>query len=121
MPSIQIELPAELVTVLSLFLVGVVTTLVTDGCKSLAEALSKIFKRPVNLSKFQTIITAAASAFVVSVVIGLINLSLSFVPPEFYQIVQAVFVVLIGMFGAMGLHRRAKLSRPDPAISAYVD
>jgi len=99
------ELPVELVTALSVFLVGFVTTFVVDGFKSLSEALK------IDLSKVAVIVAAALSTFVVSVVIGLINLSLSFIPPEVYPIVQAVFVVLIGMFSAMGLHRRSKLAR----------
>jgi len=107
----DMQLPAELVAVLSMALVAVVTKFVVDGVKGLAEALSKVLKRPVELSKVATIIAAAASAFAVSVVIGLVNFTLGFVPPEYAPIVQAVFTVLIGMFGAMGIHRRDKKAR----------
>lgn len=100
------QLPVDLVNVLSVVIGGFVVKVVTDGFKALSEALH------FDLGTLGTLIAAAVSACVVSIVIGLANFGISFVPPEYWPIVQGVFAVLLTLLGGMGLHREAKLSRP---------
>lgn len=99
------EMPVELVSVLTLVVGGFVVKIVTDGFK----ALSEVLKFP--LGKLGTLVAAAASTFVVAVLIGAINFGLGFVPPEWYPFIQAGFTFLLTILGAMGLHRESKLRR----------
>jgi hypothetical protein len=100
------QLPNELVTVLSVIIGGFVVKLVTDGIKGLSESLG------YDLGKIGSLIAAALSTCIVTVAIGLINFGLGFVPPQYAPIVQGVFAVLLTLLSGMGLHRQAKLARP---------
>lgn len=101
----MLELPVELVTAVSLAVTAWLTKLIVDGVKALSESLGW------DLSRVGTIIAAAVSAAVVSILIGLANFGLSFVPPEWWPVAQSIFLTLVGMFGAMGVHRAEKKKR----------
>jgi len=100
------ELPNELVVLLTGLLGAGVTWLVVEGFKGLSEALK------VDLSKFATIAAAIVSASVVGTVVALLNAALSFVPVEYQPIVGQVLALLVMIFSAFGIQRRVKKSEP---------
>jgi hypothetical protein len=100
------ELPVELIDVLSLVIGGFVVKIVTDGIKALSASVG------YDLGKIGTLIAASLSTCVVAITIGLLNFGLGFIPPEYAPIVQGIFTFLLTVLGAMGLHREAKLARP---------
>lgn len=100
------ELPAELVNILTVVIGGFIVKLVTDGVKALSESMG------YDLGKVGAMIAAALSACAVTITIGLLNFGLSFVPPEYAPVVQGIFVTVLTLLGGMGYHRASKLARP---------
>ena len=104
------ELPQELVLVITAVVGAAVTWLVVEGVKDFVAFLGRVFK--VDLSdKAAAISTALAvvvSGAAVAMVLGVINALLSFVPPDAVPVVDAVLKLLILLLGGMGIHRRVK-------------
>src|SRR5512139_2829673 len=75
--GVHMELPAELVNVLTVIIGGFIVKLVTDGVKALSESMG------YDLGKVGAMIAAALSACAVTISIGLLNFGLSFVPLEY--------------------------------------
>ncbi|MCP3893395.1 MAG: hypothetical protein GY706_02005 [Bacteroides sp.] len=96
------ELPVELVGLLSSLLVAGVTWLVVAGFKGLGEAFDKDF------SVAAKAVAAVVSAAVVSAVFGVIDIGLAYVPEQFAPVVQSVLALLVTLFSAMGIQRQSK-------------
>ena len=103
----MIELPAELVTILTALIGAGVTWLVVEGFKMLGEAVGKDF------SALATTIAAIISASVVSAVLGVLNVLLGQIPAEYAEVARAILGLLVVLFGAFGIHRRAKVAQAN--------
>lgn len=97
MPMLALELPKELIAVLS----GAVAFLVTQALKWLGGLVG------LDISGWGSFITAA----IVSVIVGIVNNLLGYVPLEFENVVLVVFQLLIVLLGAMGIHGFYKLAK----------
>ena len=96
------ELPVELVGMLTTLLVAGVTWLVVAGVKGLGEAFGKDF------SASAKVIAAIVSAGVVSTVFGLIDLGLASVPVDYQPVVNGVLGLIVTLMTAMGIQRQSK-------------
>lgn len=97
MPALAIELPEALVAVIS----AGIAFLVTQFLKWVGGLVG------VDISGWGSFITAA----LVTIVVGIVNNLLGYVPLEFESVVQVIFQLLIVLLGAMGIHGFYKLSK----------
>lgn len=94
------ELPHELVVLITAFVGGGITWLVVEGFKGISEALGK------DLSTFAKVAAGIVSAAAVSSVVALANAALGFVPAEYQQITAQILGLIVMVFGAMGIQRQ---------------
>ena len=97
------ELPQELVGLLTTLIVAGVTWLVVAGFKGLGEAFGKDF------SSAAKVVAAVVSASVVSTVFGLVDLGLSAIPADYLTVVNGVLSVIVALLSAMGIQRQSKI------------
>jgi len=97
LPAFAIELPQELVALIS----AGVAFLVTQALKYLGGLVG------LDISGWGSFITAA----LVTIVVGIANSLLGYVPAQFESVVQVAFQLLIVLFGAMGIHGFYKLAK----------
>ena len=96
------ELPLELVQLLTGLVGAGVTWLVVAGLKGLGEAFGKDFSNAAKVT------AAVISAGVISTLLGLIDLGLSSIPANFLPVVQQVLGLLVTLLAAMGIQRQRK-------------
>jgi len=96
------ELPVELIGLITAAIGAGVTWLVVAGVKGLGEAFDKDFS---NAAK---VLAAVISAGVVSIAFGIIDLGLSAVPVDFQPIAQSALSLLVLLFSAFGIQRQKK-------------
>lgn len=96
------ELPQELVVLITAFVGGGVTWLVVEGFKGFSEAIGK------DLSTFAKVAAGIVSASVVTAIVALANAALSFVPVEYQPLAAQVLSLIVMVFGAMGIQRGRK-------------
>lgn len=94
-------LPQELVTLITTGVGLFLTWLVVEGFKGLSEAIG------IDLSSLAKVIAAIVSTGIVGTLIGVLNALLGAVPVEYVPLVQAILTLIITVFGAMGIQRRA--------------
>ncbi len=99
------ELPVELVGLITVLLVAGVTWLVVAGFKGLGEAFDKDF------STTAKVVASIVSAGVVSVVFGLINVGLAAIPPNYLPVVEGALGFLVTLLAAMGIQRQSKKAK----------
>lgn len=87
-----VELPSELQAVLA----GLIGSLVTEGLKALGNVFG------VDLSGKAAVVTAA----IVSALVFFANALLAKIPPEFEGAANAIFLLLVSLLGAFGVHRQ---------------
>lgn len=87
-----VKLPEEL----KMILAGFVGMLVTEGLK----ALGNLFK--VDLSGNAAAVTAA----LVTALVFFADALLAKIPPEFEGVANAIFMLLVSVLGAYGIHRQ---------------
>jgi len=96
------ELPNELVVLITAVVGAYITWLVVEGFKGLGEAVGK------DLSTFAKVAAGIVSASAITAIIALANAALGFVPVEYQPIVAQVLSLIVMVVGAMGVQRRAK-------------
>ena len=96
------ELPNELVVLITAVIGAGVTWLVVEGFKGLSEAMG------VDLSTFAKVAAGIISAAAVGAIIALANAALSFVPVDYQPIVAQILSLIVMVVGAMGVQRRVK-------------
>jgi len=96
------ELPVELVGLITVLISGWVTWVVVAGFKGLGEALGKDFSKPTK------IVTAIIVSGVTVVVFGLIDFGLTSVPVDYQPIVNNVLSLLVVWLTAAGIQRQSK-------------
>ena len=96
------EIPEILVSVLTVFLSGLVTYLVVAGIKGIGSAFGK------DLSNFAKNVAALASAAVVTFAFGVIDLALVNVPEAYVPVVSSLLTVLANWLTAAGIQRETK-------------
>lgn len=98
----SVQLPPELLQILTLALTAGVSWLVVEGFKGLGEAFGKDF------SVFAKIVAAIISTAAVSAVTGVLNASLALIPEQYAPLANQVLLLLVGLFSAFGIQRRSK-------------
>lgn len=106
------ELSAELIAVIQLAVVGGVTWIVVEGVKGVVEAFGGNMN--TKIGKFANALAAVIAASAVATIIGVINLALAQIPPEFIPVVREVLALLTGALTAMGFARRVREARANP-------
>ena len=96
------ELPVELVGLLTSLIAGAVTWLVVAGFKGLGEAFGKDF------SKAAKIIAGLVVAGVTTTVFGLIDFGLTSIPVEYQPVVSQVLALIVAWLTAAGIQRQSK-------------
>ena len=96
------ELPNELVVLITAFVGGGITWLVVEGFKGFGEATGK------DLSNFAKVAAGIVSASAVTMIIALANSALGFIPPEYQPLAAQVLSLIVMVFGAMGIQRGVK-------------
>ena len=96
------ELPIELVGLLTALVGGGVTYLVVNGIKGVGEWFGK------DLTPFAVKFAALASASAVALSLDLINFGIESVPAEYMPVVTGAFSFLVVLLGAVGVHRNSK-------------
>lgn len=100
-----LTVPAELIALITIALGGAVTWLVVEGFKGISEAFGK------DLSTVAKVIAAIVSTGVVGIVVGIINVLAGLVPEAYVPVVQTFLSLLVSLFAAFGLARRAKQAK----------
>lgn len=94
------ELPNELIVLITAAVGGGVTWLVVEGFKGLSEALGK------DLSTFAKVAAGIIAAASVGTIIALANAALGFVPVEYQPLAAQILGLIVMVFGAMGIQRQ---------------
>lgn len=108
------ELPIELVTILTTLIGGYVTFLIVEGIKAIVEGLGGNMDGV--FGKIAKIVSAAIAGATVAVVIGVANALLGLVPPALVPIVGAILNWLIVVLSANGVYRLYKKSKAVVSI-----
>jgi hypothetical protein len=98
------QLPSELVLLIGVTVTGFVSWLVVEGFKGLSEAFGK------DLSAFAKVVAGIISVSAVSTIVGIFNAALALIPPEYQPITGQVLALIVSLFAAMGVQRRAKIA-----------
>lgn len=96
------EIPQELLNLVVYVVTVGVTWLVVEGFKGLGEAFGKDFSNPAK------VFAAIISAGVVSIVTGVLDAGLGFIPAEYIPLAQQFLGLLVLLFSAFGYQRRVK-------------
>jgi hypothetical protein len=96
------ELPNELVVLITALIGGWITWIVVEGVKGFGEAIDK------DLSVFAKVAAGIVSASAVTAIVALANAALGFVPVDYQPIAAQVLSLIVMVVGAMGIQRRMK-------------
>lgn len=98
----MIELPKELITLISVLVGAGATWLVVAGFKGLGEAFGKDF------SKVAKVVAAVVAAGAISTVLGVFNSLLALIPADYIPLTQQVLGLVVMLLSAFGLQRSYK-------------
>lgn len=98
----ELQLPVELVGLITSLLAGGVTWLVVAGFKGLGEAFGKDFS---NAAK---VVAGILVAGVTTSVFGLIDFGLTFIPADYLPVVNQVLSLIVAWLTAAGIQRQSK-------------